>query len=99
MISLFIRFTHTFPFQKDSIIDFATDLGKFTFFHLLVIGKRIKILQYIIEKHQDLCAEESLKSVRIENSGSEYAGSQDRWIFGASSIHLAAKFMPEGTVF
>ena len=70
--------------------------GNFSFLDMLIIGKNIKILRYLIDTQMETVASESRKVIKIESSKSDEQFSQDMWIYGATSIHLAAKFMPQG---
>ena len=55
------------------------------------------ILKYIVHNHKDFLKEETLKPVSITSRlKEEHVISKDRWIFQASSLHLAAKFFPHG---
>jgi hypothetical protein len=67
----------------------------------VVISRNIKILNYIVENYKETITPEVLaEGIEVESdesgSPSKNVVSQDIWIFGASLIHFAAKFMPEG---
>ena len=75
--------------------------GSFSFLDLVVISRNIKILNYIVENYKETITPEVLgEGIEVESdesgSPSKNVVSQDIWIFGASLIHFAAKFMPEG---
>ena len=78
-----------------------TATGSFSFLDLVVISRNIKILSYIVEKYKETITPKVLgEGIEVESdesgSPSKNVVSQDIWIFGASLIHFAAKFMPEG---
>ena len=78
-----------------------TAIGSFSFFDLVVISRNTKILSYIVENYKETITPEVLgEGIKVEydesGSPSKNIVSQDIWIFGASLIHFAAKFMPEG---
>ena len=78
-----------------------TATGSFSFLDLVVISRNIKILSYIVENYKETITPEVLvEGIEVESdesgSPSKNVVSQDIWIFGASLIHFAAKFMPEG---
>ena len=54
------------------------------------------ILKYIVHNHKDFLKEETVKPVSITSRLKEDVITKDRWIFQASSLHLAAKFFPHG---
>ena len=75
--------------------------GSFSFLDLVVISRNIEILNYIVKNYKETITPEVLAEgieVESDESGcpSENVVSQDIWIFGASLIHFATKFMPEG---
>ena len=75
--------------------------GSFSFLDLVVISRNIKILHYIVENYKETITPEVLgEGIEVESDESKNPSknvvSQDIWIFGASLIHFAAKFMPEG---
>ena len=75
--------------------------GSFSFLDLVVISGNIKILHYIVENYKETITPEVLgEGIEVESDESKNPSknvvSQDIWIFGASLIHFAAKFMPEG---
>ena len=73
-----------------------TAIGSFSFFDLVVISRNTKILSYIVENYKKTITPEVLgEGIKVQ-SDSKNVVSQDIWIFGASLIHFAAKFMPEG---
>ena len=78
-----------------------TATGSFSFLDLVVISRNIKILSYIVENYKETITPEVLvEGIEVESdesgSPSKNVVSRDIWIFGASLIHFAAKFMPEG---
>ena len=75
--------------------------GSFSFLDLVVISRNIEILNYIVENYKETITPEVLgEGIEVEydesGSSSEKVVSQDIWIFGATLIHFAAKFMPKG---
>ena len=68
----------------------------FSFLHLLIIGKNFELLQYIFENQREVLIKELLKEVKVQDPKPKLIIEQDKWIFGANCIHLAAKFMPRG---
>ena len=70
--------------------------GSFTFFQILILLQDMDILKYIVHNHKECLKEETAKSVSITSKLKEDVMSKDRWIFQASSLHLAAKFFPHG---
>ena len=71
--------------------------GSFTFFQILILLQDMDILKYIVHNHKDCLKEETVKPVSITSRfEEEHVISKDRWIFQASSLHLAAKFFPHG---
>ena len=73
-----------------------TAIGSFSFFDLVVISRNMKILNYIVENYKKTITPEVLgEGIKVQ-SDSKNVISQDIWIFEASLIHFAAKFMPEG---
>ena len=72
-------------------------IGSFSFFQMLILLKDMDILKYIVHNHKDCLKEETVKPVTITSRfEEEHVISKDRWIFQASSLHLAAKFFPHG---
>lgn len=78
--------------------------GSFTFFQILILLQEMDILKYIVHNHKDCLKEETVKPVLISSklkeehviSKDKHVILKDRWIFQASSLHLAAKFFPHG---
>ena len=71
--------------------------GSFTFFQILILLQDMDILKYIVHNHKDCLKEETVRPVSISSKcKGENVISKDRWIFQASSLHLAAKFFPHG---
>ena len=74
--------------------------GSFSFLDLVVISRNIEILNYIVENYKETITPVLCDGMEVEydesGSPSKNVVSQDIWIFGASLIHFAAKFMPEG---
>ena len=68
----------------------------FSFLHMLIIGKNFDLLQYIFEHQHEVLMKELLKEVKVQDPKPKMVIEQDKWIFGANCIHLAAKFMPRG---
>ena len=69
--------------------------GRFSFFHILILLQDMDILKFIVHNHKDWLKDETIRHVSI-GSKVENVISRDRWIFQASSLHLAAKFFPHG---
>ena len=57
---------------------------------------RKPVLEHIIAKHAEFATDEVFKKTQIEERMSEIVVPQDNWIYEASAVHLAAKFMPCG---
>ena len=70
--------------------------GSFTFLQMLILLQDMDILKYIVHNHKDFLKEETVKPVSITSRLKEDVITKDRWIFQASSLHLAAKFFPHG---
>ena len=74
-------------------------IGSFTFLHMLILCKEFDILKLICEGS---LSDEFARQVKIDSSPNdpplapETVVKEDRWIFEANSLHLAAKFMPQG---
>jgi hypothetical protein len=70
--------------------------GSFTFLQILILLQDMDILKYIVHNHKDWLKDETVRTVSIASKLEEVVISKDRWIFQASSLHLAAKFFPHG---
>ena len=70
--------------------------GTFSFFHLVIIGQNMTILEHIMENYKEYAATAALEKVEFQRRFSEHVVPEDIWIHEASAIHLAAKFMPSG---
>ena len=71
--------------------------GSFTFFQILILLQDMDILKYIVDNDKDCLKEETVRPVSITSKfKAKNVISKDRWIFQASSLHLAAKFFPHG---
>ena len=74
-------------------------IGSFTFLHMLILCKEFDILKHICEGS---LSDEFARQVKIDSSPNdpplapETVVKEDRWIFDANGLHLAAKFMPQG---
>ena len=74
-------------------------IGSFTFLHMLILCKEFDILKHICEGS---LSDEFARPVKINLCPNdpplapETVVKEDRWIFEANSLHLAAKFMPQG---
>ena len=74
-------------------------IGSFTFLHMLILCKEFDILKLICEGS---LSDEFARPVKIDSSPNDpplapvTVVKEDRWIFDANGLHLAAKFMPQG---
>ena len=71
-------------------------IGSFTFLHMLILCKEFDILKHICEGS---LSDEFAIPVKIDSSpplAPETVVKEDKWIFDANCLHLAAKFMPQG---
>ena len=74
-------------------------IGSFTFLHMLILCKEFDILKLICEGS---LSDEFARQVKIDSSPNDpplapvTVVKEDRWIFDANGLHLAAKFMPQG---
>ena len=74
-------------------------IGSFTFLHMLILCKEFDILKHICEGS---LSDEFARPVKIDSSPNdpplvpETVVKEDKWIFDANCLHLAAKFMPQG---
>ena len=74
-------------------------IGSFTFLHMLILCKEFDILKHICEES---LSDEFARQVKIDSSPNDpplapvTVVKEDRWIFDANCLHLAAKFMPQG---
>ena len=69
---------------------------RFSLLHLIILHKELEMLRYVIEKSSK---EQEVKKVfekKVKIEPRKQVVSEDDWIFGATCIHLAAKFMPKG---
>ena len=73
----------------DSDANFKTE---FTILHLIIICQRLQMLRHLIEL---MPIQEINRKVKVEQNKLRVK-KKERWIFGATCIHLAAKFLPEG---
>ena len=75
--------------------------GSFTFLQILILCKEFEIIKYITGCDTASLCDEVAKPVRIFSRTKHEPDPrkmvrEDKWIFGANCLHLAAKFMPEG---
>lgn len=74
-------------------------IGSFTFLHMLILCKEFDILKHICEGS---LSDEFARPVKINTCPNDpplapvTVVKEDRWIFDANCLHLAAKFMPQG---
>ena len=77
-------------------------IGSFTFLHMLILCKEFDILKHICEGS---LSDEFARPVKINTCPNDpplapvTVVKEDRWIFDANCLHLAAKFMPQGLEF
>jgi hypothetical protein len=73
-------------------------------FQLIIIAQRFKMLQKVLDSEEGLLTSEEIieevcKPVKVTGSGGANKSgvvSEENWIFGATSLHLAAKYLPTG---
>ena len=82
--------------RKMSEVSFLATYGTFSFFHLVIIGKNMAILEHIVDNCKDFAMKAAAEKVEFVKRFSEHVIPEDIWIYRASAIHLAAKFMPNG---
>ena len=62
----------------------------------MIISRNIRVLEHIVEHYAELANDEVFKTTKIDGSMTEKVVEQDNWIYEATAVHLAAKFMPRG---
>ena len=88
--------------QIDKKLEEGRIIGSFTFLHMLILCKEFDILKYITDFCEGSLFDEFARPVKINSSPNdpplapETVVREDKWIFDANCLHLAAKFMPQG---
>ena len=81
------------------VANVETKPGKFditiSFLHLILLHKNVEYLQEIVQQIGKNNIKNAFKQI-VNVTPVKPVISEDSWIFGASCLHLAAKFWPEG---